>query len=333
MSSENAAITQDMVHDEVGNADSMLDRPLLVFVCGNNATGKTTLGRALARRLRWLHLPEQNFDQTYLDDLFTAERRWSFEAQLHILTNKVRNVRTAVNKRANALIDRSPYEDAEVFAEGFFDTGRMNARAIKTYRETARELLRVIPSPDVLVDCYAPLPVLIDRVAKRTRPYESLYPDDHIAQLQLAYDDWIGRTARGFPDKVLMVDTSKFDFARDEWAIDAAAKDLIRCLSRSWLGEEGWSSAQLPLFDYDDGVVDPITPFDAPSDTDLLKTSSIAPGLRRHIIDGPAAAGGGTYDVLVPFDKELFQGRQQSSGLGLSRLRAYIAAPFIQRPM
>src|SRR6266704_1185599 len=97
-------------------------KPKLVYVAGNNASGKTTLGLKLAEALNWVHLPEDKFDTTYLHDLFGRERRWSFEAQTHFLLFKVNLVHSAFERRQNAFIDRSPYEDAQIFAKYFYES-------------------------------------------------------------------------------------------------------------------------------------------------------------------------------------------------------------------
>ena len=97
----------------------MIERPIIVYLSGNNASGKTTLGRLLAHELNWLHLPIEKFDQSYLDDLFSFERRWSFEAQLHFLSHKIGTINSCLTEQRNAFIDRSPHEDSQVFAEHF----------------------------------------------------------------------------------------------------------------------------------------------------------------------------------------------------------------------
>src|SRR5437870_3955157 len=79
------------------------NKPLIVYVSGNNSSGKTTLGNALARELGWQHLPAQRFDTSYLDNLFAKQRRWAFEAQSHFLLFKAGLVKNEFERKIDAV--------------------------------------------------------------------------------------------------------------------------------------------------------------------------------------------------------------------------------------
>src|SRR2546426_41186 len=145
---------------------------MIVYLSGNNGSGKTTLGRALARSLGWQHLPAQKFDVSYLNDLFERQKRWSFEAQTHFLLFKANLVQRAAAEMIHAFIDRSPYEDAQIFARYFYERGKMDRRSYRTYQDLYRLILPGLPAPDAFIYCYCPPQVLRDRVAGRGRQYE-----------------------------------------------------------------------------------------------------------------------------------------------------------------
>ena len=221
-------------------------KPLLIYVSGNNASGKTTVARALASRLGLSHLPAQSSDASYLPDLFSRPKRWSFEAQAHFLAFKVGLVRHCADTMTNAVIDRSPYEDAEVFARYFREAKRLDSRAYQTYRQLYRTLVDGLPAPDLIIYCQCSLPELQRRIASRSRDYELLYPADHMPLLSALYADWLRRACTVFSGTVFSVDTEAHDFISDDTLLDSLASDVLYLLHHHRLQLELFSEPEPP---------------------------------------------------------------------------------------
>lgn len=200
--------------------------PKLLYIAGNNGSGKSTLSKKLAGRLGFQHRTEHQYDETYLSDLFEQQRRWSFETQIHFLALKVATVRSALSDSARAVIDRSPYEDAEVFARYFYETGNMDRRSYRTYQQLYETLLKDLPEPALILYCRCSVAELSRRVAGRGRQYEELYPPDHLKLLESLYQGWLARIARRFPGRVLTIDSEAIDFRADDRAIDQVAFEV-----------------------------------------------------------------------------------------------------------
>jgi len=214
----------------------------LIYVSGNNASGKSTLGAGLAMRFGVRHLPEEKFDTSYLDDLFYKQHRWCFEAQVHFLSFKVNLVRASALEEASAFVDRSPYEDAEVFARYFFDTGKMDRRSYRTYRSLYGLFQVELPEPDLFIWCDCPPDALESRVSSRGRRYEELYPENHLHHLDSLYRDWLATTLKRFPNRVYRVDSQIHDF-RLSYVVDSIAAEVKGLLSTPM------TRNQLSLFD------------------------------------------------------------------------------------
>jgi deoxyadenosine/deoxycytidine kinase len=213
----------------------------IVYVCGNNASGKTTLAKALSDRLGFQHLPEQKFDTTYLDDLFVQQRRWSFEAQIHFLSFKVELIRACCESESSAFIDRSPYEDAEVFARAFYETRKMDRRSYRTYRDVYQILGTSLPEPHLLIMCRCSIKEIMKRVHSRGREYEQRYPKHHLRLLDDLYEDWLGKAAERFADRLVQIDSEGIDFRTDTSTLDSVALEVRWRLTNR--------SNQLSLFD------------------------------------------------------------------------------------
>jgi len=203
------------------------DQSVIVYLAGNNGSGKSSLGRALASRTGFQHLPEERFETSYLKDLFTQQRRWSFEAQAHILAFKITQVQNAVASQAKVFVDRSPYEDAEIFARYFYEIGKMDRRSYRTYVQIYRGFIRTLPEPDLIIYCRCPMSQLVKRVEGRNRDYERLYPKHHLRHLNYLYEAWLGRARRMFPGRIFEVDTTSYDATSSDPVLDKMASDVL----------------------------------------------------------------------------------------------------------
>lgn len=203
------------------------DQSVIVYLAGNNGSGKSSLGRALASRTDFQHLPEERFETSYLKDLFTQQRRWSFEAQVHFLAFKITQVQNAVASHAKVFVDRSPYEDAEIFARYFYEIGKMDRRSYRTYVQIYRGFIRALPEPDLIIYCRCPMSQLVERVEGRNRDYERLYPKHHLRHLNYLYEAWLGRASRMFPGRIFEVDTTSYDATSSDPVLDRMASDVL----------------------------------------------------------------------------------------------------------
>ncbi len=163
----------------------------MIAVSGNLGSGKTTVTRALAHVLGWSIQPQAPYNHGYIDDQLSSPERWSLEAQLAFLSHKVRSVSQAVRRRESFVLDRSAYEEVAVFGRYWAGRGFMDDRAWSTYLGLAQMLLKSIPSPSVILYCKAPWQICKSRLENRPRPYQRLYPPDHLARLESLYESWL----------------------------------------------------------------------------------------------------------------------------------------------
>src|SRR6266705_2063780 len=148
----------------------------IICIAGNLGSGKTTLVRSLATELGWQIRPKGGYDITYLEDLFQDPHRWSFEAQMAFLSHKARSIKEAVRTGIDFIIDRSIYEDIEIFAQTFANRGMIDSRVYDIYETYAKLLLEEMTVPLAIIYCRCPPEISVKRLAERPRPYQRLYP-------------------------------------------------------------------------------------------------------------------------------------------------------------
>ncbi len=161
-------------------------------IAGNLGSGKTTVAKLIADNLGWVYLPTNRPELKYMEDLFNDPQRWSFETQIRFLSSKAENIQNAFNQNLNIVLDRSIYEDADIFAYYFHSKNNFNDRAFDTYTSVANYFIDTLPAPDLIIYCTCHLNSALKRIQSRqSRSFEKLYPNDYIDDLDSLYQEWI----------------------------------------------------------------------------------------------------------------------------------------------
>lgn len=202
---------------------------MLIGIAGMVGTGKTTLAQALAERFA-LRAALESVDQDnpwlapYYDEP-DGMRRYGFELQLHFLASRMRHLR-AMRKQGGAwVIDRTFYEDAEIFARRLYDHGQIGAAHWRLYQALFDELcqLPAADPPAVLVFLSGPLEVVVQRIHARGRPAERGVDAAYWAELHRRYAEWI----EGFDlSPVVRIDVRDYDLLSSPEAVTFIARRI-----------------------------------------------------------------------------------------------------------
>jgi deoxyadenosine/deoxycytidine kinase len=199
---------------------------MLIGIAGMVGSGKSTLTRALAARFGLQHALESVDDENpWLEQFYSgaeAMRAHALHLQLHFLTTRFESMRRMHGAGGSWVLDRTWYEDAEIFARGHFEEGLMSAPEWELYRRLYAELLHspAARPPRLLVYLHAPLDTIVARIRRRGRPEEQDTPDAYWAALHGRYERWI-LGFRACP--VLSLDVRGYDLVADPAAIEQVA--------------------------------------------------------------------------------------------------------------
>jgi deoxyadenosine/deoxycytidine kinase len=200
---------------------------MLIGIAGMVGSGKSTLTRALAVRFGLQHALESVDDENpWLERFYAggleAMRQHALPLQLHFLATRFESMRRIRGAGGSWVLDRTWYEDAEIFARGHFEEGLMTALDWELYRRLYVELLHspAARPPRLLVYLHAPLETIVGRIRMRGRPKEKDTPEAYWAALHVRYERWIA-AFRGCP--VLQLDVREYDLVADPRAIDPVA--------------------------------------------------------------------------------------------------------------
>jgi deoxyadenosine/deoxycytidine kinase len=119
-------------------------------------------------------------------------KAWSFHLQLFFLGDRAEQHIALARSNQPAIIDRSIYEDAEIFARALLKMGNVTERDYETYRKLFHQVVDRLPAPDLLIYLKAPVSVLLERIKNRGREIETGITREYLQLLEDYYERWIG---------------------------------------------------------------------------------------------------------------------------------------------
>jgi deoxyadenosine/deoxycytidine kinase len=183
-----------------------------IAIAGNMGSGKSTMVEFLSRTYGVQPFYEPNDDNPYLPDFYRNMRRWAFHSQLYFLSSKFRLHQALDRTPGVSILDRTIFEDAEVFASALHDMGNIDKRDWATYRAFYEAILEAIEPPDLMIYLRCSMRTLRKRIRLRGRAMEQDVPLSYLKRLQLLYDRWIEGYGLG---DVLVLETDKLDYVND----------------------------------------------------------------------------------------------------------------------
>ncbi len=223
---------------------------MLLAVAGMVGTGKTTLTRALAQRFG-LHvaLESVDVDNPWLAPYYGldagAQKQYALRLQLHFLATRFHTMRRMRAQGGGWILDRTWYEDAEIFARGLYESQVMSRHEFELYERLYTELLTgpAARPPRLLIYLHGPLDLVVARIGQRGREAERDMPPSYWKSLHSRYAEWIGGFRRC---PVLQLDIREYDLLREPAAIDEIATAVRRQLEPEFPQTELWPGGYVP---------------------------------------------------------------------------------------
>ena len=195
---------------------------------GTMGSGKTTAARLIAKELGF-HLLEENFsDNIFLSRFYNDMKRWAFHSQTFFLTEKLRQIMSIpkIISRRPIVQDTPIQQDVYSYAQAQLTLGNMTDDEWKLYLQTYTLFEPYLPVPDLIIYLEAALPVLKNRIAKRSRSYERMIPEEYLRLLDKLNRVWMTKN-KNIP--IQKVNTDGFDFNNDK----SAKKSFLKIIRKN----------------------------------------------------------------------------------------------------
>ncbi len=183
-----------------------------IAIAGNMGSGKSTLVDFLARTYDVSPFYEPNEENPYLPDFYKDMKRWAFRSQLYFLSNKFRLHQELDRTPGVVALDRTIFEDAEVFATALHQMRKIDERDWQTYWGFYQAILDAIKPPDLMIYLRCSMRTLRQRIKLRGRAMEQDVPLAYLKRLDRLYESWINLYEMS---EVLVLETDKLDYIHD----------------------------------------------------------------------------------------------------------------------
>jgi deoxyadenosine/deoxycytidine kinase len=183
-----------------------------IAIAGNMGTGKSTLVDFLHRTYDVVPFYEPNDENPYLADFYKDMKRWAFQSQLYFLSNKFRLHQELDRQPGVVALDRTIFEDAEVFATALHQMRKISKRDWETYQGFYHAILDAIRPPDLMIYLKCSMRTLRQRIRLRGRRMEKDVPLGYLKRLEGLYDGWIESYTMS---EVLVLETDQLDYIHD----------------------------------------------------------------------------------------------------------------------
>ena len=204
----------------------------IITVAGTVGVGKSTLTKALAKRLG-VHTSLEEVDENpYLEKFYHDFERWSFHLQIYFLAERFKEQKNMFESGGGFVQDRSIYEDTGIFAKMHADKGTMSLTDYTTYTSLFEAMVMTpyFPHPDVLIYLEGDLENIINRIEKRGREMELQTNRSYWEEMYTRYEDWIS----GFNAcPVLKVRIEDYDLEADEQSLEPLIEKISHVINEN----------------------------------------------------------------------------------------------------
>lgn len=200
--------------------------PHYIAIEGPIGVGKSTLATRLAKRLNARLVLEEFTDNPFLKEFYRDRERVAFQTQVYFL---IARFKQQERLRQPDLFSRAIVTDYLFAKDRIFAYLNLTDAEIQLY-EKIYDLIRPnIARPDLVIYLQARPEVLMQRLRKRGRDFESTIQVDYLEELMRAYNNFFFHWEES---PLLVVETSDIDLADN----DDDFEDLIRVMSRTKAG-------------------------------------------------------------------------------------------------
>jgi deoxyadenosine/deoxycytidine kinase len=193
------------------NSDFMGQKKFIA-VSGNIGTGKSSMVEFLCSHFPLKPLHEPNTTNPYIEDFYGNMFRWAFHSQLYFLISRFRLHVSLQSKNRAIVMDRTIYEDAEIFAKNLYLSRILNKRDYQMYRELYNTLVKSLRPPDIMIYLHCSVRSIKKRIQMRGRAEEQNIDQKYLARLNRHYERWIESYDRS---EVIRICTEKYDYIAD----------------------------------------------------------------------------------------------------------------------
>jgi deoxyadenosine/deoxycytidine kinase len=193
-----------------------------IAIEGPIGVGKTSLVQLLADRFEGVMVLE-DITNPFLPAFYEGRTGAAFQVQIYFLLSRFQQQREIAQMN---LFQRLVLADYSFPKDRIFAYLNLDDTDLRIYEKLYPVLDQEVPTPDLVIYMQASLPVLLERIKKRARDFESAIDPDYLERLSEAYSYYFFHY-RETP--LLVINTDDIDFVNNPEDFDALVDQIVRC--------------------------------------------------------------------------------------------------------
>ncbi len=193
-----------------------------IAVEGPIGVGKTSLVELLARRFEGVMVLE-DITNPFLPDFYEKRPGAAFQVQMYFLLSRFQQQREIAQMD---LFHQLVLADYTFPKDRIFAYLNLDDTDLGIYEKLYPVLEAEVPKPDLVIYMQASVPVLMERISRRARDYESSMEKDYLKRLSEAYSYFFFHY-RETP--LLVVNTDEIDFVNNPADLNGLVEQIKRC--------------------------------------------------------------------------------------------------------
>jgi deoxyadenosine/deoxycytidine kinase len=163
---------------------------MYIVISGNIGAGKTTLSQIISKEMGFSVYFEDFHSNLFLKDYYRDMKRWAFATQMNFLALRYEQlIHHVLLSQIPSVLDRSIYEDREVFAKALHEDGLMTDNEWTVYDKMYHLMVENLPTPNLMIYLEKTVDELLRNIAKRGRDFEKI-PREYLESLDKRYKDF-----------------------------------------------------------------------------------------------------------------------------------------------
>lgn len=197
------------------------ENPGYIVVEGPIGVGKTSLARRLAQSFGTELLLEEVDENPFLERFYKDPKNAALPTQLFFLFQRAQQMQAL---RQGDMFRPVRVSDFLMEKDRLFAQLTLDDAELRLYEQAYHHLAVDAPVPDLVIYLQAPVPVLLERIQKRSRGYEQQISADYLQRLVESYTRLFHQYAAA---PLLIVNAAEFNPVENEMDYNALLEEVL----------------------------------------------------------------------------------------------------------
>ncbi|MEE2986775.1 MAG: deoxynucleoside kinase [Nitrospinota bacterium] len=202
--------------------------PRFIAIEGSIGAGKTSLAKLLGKQFDAKVFLEKDEENPFIEKFYQDQESHAFHTQIFFLLSRYNQY---LDLAQRDLFNSVFIIDYLFQRNRIFSNLTLKGHEIQLYDQIYNLLTQKIPKPDLVIFLQANTSVLLDRVEKRDRDYESFIDPEYLDEVNKAFNNFFFYYSE---TPLLVINTNKIDFVEKKYDLE----ELIKKINTHKIGRE-----------------------------------------------------------------------------------------------